>query len=150
MFTKWTCRWRNREIKKHPSDLLTCVPFNSLSTHLTPEHPKEPLSQLLTASISLCMYISDCNSGDPGLIPGSGSSPGEGIGFPLQYSWASLVAQIVKNLPAMWETWVWSLGWEDTLEENMQATPVFLSGESPWIEEPGKIQTTGLQRAGHD
>ena len=47
-----------------------------------------------------------CNAGDPGLIPGSGRSPGEGIGYPLQYSWASLVAQLVKNLPAMQETWV--------------------------------------------
>ena len=43
---------------------------------------------------------------DPGLIPGSGRSPGEGIGYPLQYSWVSLVAQMVKNLPVMWETWI--------------------------------------------
>ena len=50
------------------------------------------------------------NVGDLGSIPGSGSSPGEGIGYPLQYSWASLVTQMVKNLPAMWETWVQSLG----------------------------------------
>ena len=49
---------------------------------------------------------SACNAGDPVLIPGSGRSPGEGVGHPLQYSWASLVAQLVKNLPAMWETWV--------------------------------------------
>ena len=53
---------------------------------------------------------SSCNAGDPGSIPGLGSSPGEGIGYPLQYSWASLVAQTVKNLPAMRETWVQSLG----------------------------------------
>ena len=51
-----------------------------------------------------------CNSG---LIPGSGSSTAEGIGYPLQYSWASLGAQLVKNPPAMRETWVRSLGWED-------------------------------------
>ena len=51
------------------------------------------------------------------MILGSGRSPGEGIGYPLQYSWASLVAQIVKNSPAMWETLVRSLGWEDPLEE---------------------------------
>ena len=44
------------------------------------------------------------NAGDPGLIPGSGRSPGEGIGYPLQYSWASLVAQRVRNVPAMQET----------------------------------------------
>ena len=53
------------------------------------------------------------------MIPGSGRSPGEGIGYPLQYSWASLVAQIVKNPPAMEETWVLSLGWEDPLEKDM-------------------------------
>ena len=49
---------------------------------------------------------SACNAGDPGLIPGSGRSAGEGIGYPLQYSWASLVAQLVKNPPAMQETLV--------------------------------------------
>ena len=53
---------------------------------------------------------SSCNAGDPDLIPGSGRSSGEGMGYPLQYSWASLVAQLVKNLPAMWETLVRSLG----------------------------------------
>ena len=51
------------------------------------------------------------------MIPGLGKSSGEGIGYPLPYSWASLVAQLVKNLPAMWETWVQYLGWEDTLEQ---------------------------------
>ena len=60
---------------------------------------------------------STCNAGDPGLIPGSGRSSGEEIGYPLQYSWASLVAQLVKNLPAMQETWIQSLGWEDPLEK---------------------------------
>ena len=53
------------------------------------------------------------------MIPVSESFPGEGIGYPLQYSWASLVAQTVKNPPTMQETWVWSLGWEDPLEEGM-------------------------------
>ena len=52
------------------------------------------------------------------MTPGLGRSGGEGIGYPLQYSWASLVAQLVKNLPAMWETWVQSLAWEDPLEKN--------------------------------
>ena len=59
---------------------------------------------------------SACNAGDLGFIPGSGRSPGEGISYPLQYSWASLVAQLVKNPPAMLETWVQFLGWEDALE----------------------------------
>ena len=60
---------------------------------------------------------STCNAGDPGSIPGLGRSTGEGIGYPLQYSWSSLVAQLGKNLPAIQETWVWSLGLEDTLEK---------------------------------
>ena len=55
-----------------------------------------------------------CNAGDPGSIPGSGRSIGEGIGYPLQYSQASLVAQLVKIPPVMQETWVRSLGWEDS------------------------------------
>ena len=63
--------------------------------------------------------------GNPGSIPGSGRSTGKGIGYPLKYSWASLVAQLVKNLPAVWETWVQSMGWEDPLKKG-KATPVFL------------------------
>ena len=57
------------------------------------------------------------NAGDPGSIPGLGRSSGEGIGYPLQCSWSSLVAQLVKNPPAMGKTWVLSLGWEDPLEK---------------------------------
>ena len=57
------------------------------------------------------------NAGDLGLIPGLGRSAEEGVGYPLLYSWASLVAQLVKNLPVMWETWVRSLGWEDPLKK---------------------------------
>ena len=60
---------------------------------------------------------SACNAGDHGSIPGSGKSTGEGIGYPLQYSWASLVAQLVKNLPAMQETPVPFLGQENPLEK---------------------------------
>ena len=63
---------------------------------------------------------STCNAGDPRSIPGLGRSPREGIGYPLQYSRASLMAQMVKNPRAVWETWVRSLGyWEDPLEERM-------------------------------
>ena len=58
---------------------------------------------------------SACNAGDAGLIPRLGRSLGEGNGYPLQYSWAFLVAQMVKNLPAMQETLIQSLGWEDPL-----------------------------------
>ena len=62
---------------------------------------------------------SACGAGDPSLIPESGRSPGEGIVYPLQYSWASLVSQMVKNPTAIQETWVRSLGQEDPLEEGM-------------------------------
>ena len=60
-------------------------------------------------------------------IPGSGRSPGEGIGYPFQYSWASLVAQMVKNPPAMWETWVRSVGWKDPPGEG-KGYPIQYSG----------------------
>ena len=60
---------------------------------------------------------SACDAGDPGSIPGLGESAGERIGYPLQYSWASLVTELLKNLPAMQETWVRSLSWEDPLEK---------------------------------
>ena len=75
---------------------------------------------------------SACNVGDPGSIPGSGRSTGERIGYPLQYSWASLVAQLVKNPPAMWETWVGSLGWEDPLEKGKATHPSILAWRIPW------------------
>ena len=58
-----------------------------------------------------------CNAGDPDSIPGLGRSAGEKVGYPLQYSWALLVAQLVKNPPAVRETWVQSLSWEDPLEK---------------------------------
>ena len=75
---------------------------------------------------------SACNAGDPGSIPGLGTSPGEGIGYPLQYSWASLVAQLVKNPPAMWETWVRYLGWEDPLEKGKATHCSILAWRIPW------------------
>ena len=73
-----------------------------------------------------------CNAGEPSSIPGSGRSAGEGISYPLQYSQASLVAQLVKNLPAMQETWVQSLGWEDPLEKVRAARFSILAWRIPW------------------
>ena len=58
---------------------------------------------------------SACNAGDPNSIPGLGRSPGEGIGYPLQYSLSSLVAQIVKNSPAMREIWIGKIPWRRDL-----------------------------------
>ena len=78
---------------------------------------------------------STCNEGDPGLIPGSGRSPKKGIGYQLQYSWASTVAQMVENLPAMQETWVRSLGWEDPLEEGMATNSSIVAWRIPMDRE---------------
>ena len=75
---------------------------------------------------------SACHAGDPGWIPGLGRSVGEGIGYPLQYSWASLVAQLVKNLPAMPETRVRSLGWKDPLEKGKAPHSGILAWRIPW------------------
>ena len=72
---------------------------------------------------------SSCNVGDPASIPGSGRSAGEGIGYPLQYAWASLMAQLVKNLPAMQETWVGSLGLENPWRRERLPTSLFWLGE---------------------
>ena len=81
------------------------------------------------------------NAGDPSLIPGLGRSPGEGIDYPLQYSWASLVAQLVKNLPAMRETWVQSLGWEDPLEKEKATHSSILAWRIPWVHGVAKGHT---------
>ena len=72
------------------------------------------------------------NAGDPSLVPESGRSVREGIGYPLQYSWASLVAELVNNPPAMRETWVQSLGWEDSLEKGTATYTNILAWKIPW------------------
>ena len=64
--------------------------------------------------------------------------------------WASLVTQLVRNPPAMQETWVQSLGWEDALEDGMATHSSILAWRIPWTEEPGGLQSMGWQRAGHD
>ena len=83
-------------------------------------------------------------------MPGLGRSIGEGgIGYSLQYCWASLVAQLVKNLPIMQETWVRSLGWEIPWRREQLPTPVLFCLENP-MEEPGGLQPMGSLRVGHD
>ena len=77
-------------------------------------------------------WESACNAGDTGSIPGSGRSAGEEIGYLLQYSRASLMVQLVKNPPAMQETWVLSLGWEDPLEKGKATVSSFLIWRIPW------------------
>ena len=76
---------------------------------------------------------SACKAGEPGSIPEWGRFAGEGIGYPFQYSWASLVAQLIKNPPAMWETWVQSLGWEDPLEKGKATHSRILAWRIPRV-----------------
>ena len=92
---------------------------------------------------------STCAAGDPSPISGWGRSAGEEIGCLLQYSWASLMAQTVKNPPAMWETWVPSLGCEDPLEEGIVTHSSILAWRILWTAEPGGLQSMGLQRVEH-
>ena len=115
-----------------------CYNIQSLSSGclmtivFSPDTPGDPdIHKWFWGSSPKCTYVclctwhaynsvgkeSTCDAGDPGLLPGSGRSAGEGVGYPLQRSWASLMAQLVKNLPAMQENWVQSLGWEDPLEK---------------------------------
>ena len=68
------------------------------------------------------------------------------MGYPLQYSWASLVAQLVKNLPAMYETWVRSLGWEDPLEKGMATHSSILAWRIPWTIPWGRKQSDTTER----
>ena len=91
-----------------------------------------------------------CSAGDPGSIPGMGRSPGEGIGYSLQYYWATLVAQMVKNPPAMQEDLGLILGWEDPLEKGMITHSSILAWRIPWTEEPGRLQSMGPQRVRHN
>ena len=78
-------------------------------------------------------------------MTGSGRSPGEGIGYPLHYSWASPVAQLEENPPAMQETWVRSLGWEDPLEKGKATHSSILAWRTAWT-----VWSTVSQRVGHD
>ena len=126
------------------SDLACMCAYPYPLTHLRPK------SGFPGRSASKECAKSACNAGDPGSIPGLGRSHREGIGYPLQYSWASLVVQSVKNPPTMRETWVWSLGWEDPPEEAMTSNSSILTWRIPWTEEPGRLQLMGLQRVGYD
>ena len=80
------------------------------------------------------------------MIPGLGRSTGEGIGYPLHYSWASLVDQLVKNPPAMQETWVRSLGWEDALEKGKAIHSSILAWRIPWTT---AVQFSSVQSLSH-
>ena len=81
-------------------------------------------------SSSVCKE-SACRAGDPSSAPELGRFTGEGLGYPLQYFWASLMAQLVKNPPAIQQTWVQSLGWEDPLEKGTATHSSILAGRTP-------------------
>ena len=70
--------------------------------------------------------------------------------YPYASTWTSLVAQTVKRLSTMRETWVWSLGWEDPLKKEMAIHSSTIAWKIPWTEEPGRLQSMGSQRVGHD
>ena len=89
---------------------------------------------------------SSCNARHPGSISGSGRSPGEGIGYPLQYSWVSLVAQTVKNPPVMRKTWVRSLGWENPLEEGMTTHSNILGWRIPMGRKDQRTTVHGVAK----
>ena len=136
----------NKDVSKHSYNDLTFMIWNrnDLCTNLI-----YSLQTLLGFSGSSAAKNSARNTADPSSILGLRKSPGEGIGYPLQYSWVSLVAQMVNNLPAMRDTWVWSLGWEDTLEEGMTTHSSILAWTIQWTEEPGRLQSM-VRRVRHD
>ena len=107
---------------------------------------KELKSKTIRASLgfpgSSAGKESACNAGDPISITGLGRSTGEGIGYPLHYSWVSPVAQRVQNTPAMQETWVHSLGWEGLLEKGTATHPSILAWRIPYTKEPGRLYSS--------
>ena len=121
---------------------ITWYKFHVIITFLKKAHKnvfKDPLFSVGKESA--------CNAGVPALIAGLGRCAGEGIGYPLLYSWAPLGAQLVKNPPAMQETWVWSLGWEDPLEKGKATHSSLWPGEFYTIY---TIQSMGWQKVRQD
>ena len=136
---KWTSRSTILLFVFYLSCLLSLLPFFSFSVFFW---INQSFKCFFDSSVGKDFI---CNTGDPGLIPGSGMSIGEGIGYPLQCSWASLVAQLVKNLPAMWEICIWSLDWEDPLEKG-KAYPLQYSG----LENSMDCTVHGIARVRHN
>ena len=116
----------------------------SLFTFMHWRRKWQPTSVLLLPSMGLDRVGHDWHD------LAAAAAAGEGIGYPLQYFWASLIAQMIKNLLAMWETWVPSPGWEDPLEKRMATYSCILAWRSPWTEEPGRLQSMGSQKFRHN
>ena len=109
--------WQIREIRHFAPNDIECRWQSQDCLRLNPTNKLGATTDSTGFPGSSFGKESACNAGDLGSIPGLGRSTGEGIGYPPQYSWAFLVAQLIKNLPVMWETWVHFLGWEDPLEK---------------------------------
>ena len=118
--------------------ILCSKSFSSVSWRRSPSHFTQVCNGVsprdeFTSGLQSCMVLPHC------VI----SEVLDGISY-------CMVAQRLKHLPAMWETWVWSLGREDPLEKEMATHSSILAWRIPWTEEPGGLQSTGLQRVGHD
>ena len=135
---EWQALWSLISRTLVSADFLLCCCYN-LSFSLQPG-----LQTGFSIGLGFPDSSSAFNAWDPSSIPGSGRSIGEGIGYPLQYSWASLVAQLVKNPPAMWETWVQFLGWEYPLEKGKATHSSILAWRIPWT-----VSSMGSQRVRH-
>ena len=103
-----------KEMAIHSNTIAWKIPWTEETGRLHSMGSQRVRHNWATSLTHSCHFL-----GFPGSSAGWGRFSGEGICYPLQYSWASMVAQMVKNPTAMWETWVWSLGWEDPLEEGM-------------------------------
>ena len=138
--SNWTCL-----LPTAPTGLPPLACSSPASPWLVPGEGSRGWPKLLGFPSNSASKESTCNAGDPSLIPRSRRSTGEGLGYPVQYSSASLVAQMVKNTPATWETWVRSLGWEDPLEKGI-GYPLQSSG----LENSMDCIVHGSQRVRHD
>ena len=108
-------------------------PHQAMCGILVPQPGIKPGSPALGFPGSSAGKESACSAGDPGSIPGSGRSPGERIGYPLQCSFGfPQPKELVKNSPAIRETWVQSLGWEDPLEKGKATHSIILAWKIPW------------------
>ena len=154
-YTTWTnwrikIMWSSQKMQKHFWQNATFI-YNKGSQQSgyrgnIPQHNKGHIGQIWGFPSSSAGKESTCNAGDPLSISWLGRSSGEGTGYPLQYSRASLVAQTLKNMPAMWETWVSSLPWEDPLKKGTANHSNILA-----LEFHGhRPQSMEWQRVGHD
>ena len=132
-------RWKQRGRKEEETSRRRVRRINTLGYFQEKSHLPNSIQPSMGFPGSSAGKDSTCNAGDPGSIPGLEISSGEGIGYPLHYSWASLVVQTVKNPFTMWETWVRFLSWEDPLEEGKATHPSILAWRIPWTEEPGRL-----------